>query len=61
MSDFKVVIETHNGERIWINPRCVVKMIRDRHGRYFIYLINGDIYEVGRREASTLEDFFKEL
>ena len=61
MGDFKVVIEVPTGEKVWINPRQVVKMVKSVSGRYFIYLSNGETYEVDRRKASTLEDFFKEL
>lgn len=61
MSDYKVVLELRSGEKIWINPRQVVKMVKNPEGRYFIYLTNKEVYEVDRRTASTLEDFFKEV
>lgn len=37
MGDFKVVIDIPTGEKVWINPRQVVKMIKSVSGRYFIY------------------------
>ena len=61
MSDYKVVLELRSGEKIWINPRQVVKMVKNPEGRYFKYLTNKEVYEVDRRTASTLEDFFKEV
>ena len=61
MSDTRVVVEFPDNRKIWINPQLIMKMERVADGRYFIHLINGEIYEIGHRTASELESYFEDL
>lgn len=60
MSSFKLVIDLADGTRIWVNMFQIVKMQKDTAGRYFIFLTNGECYEVDRRTASTVEEFLED-
>ena len=61
MGSYRVVLESSTGDLVWINPRQVIKMIKIPSGQYYVYLTNGEVYEVDRRQASTLENFFSSL
>lgn len=55
----KLILTMANETRLWINPAQIVKMERTPEGRFFIYLINGEIYEIDRRLASAVENYFE--
>lgn len=61
MADSRIMIDTHNGGRIWLNPQQILKMEKTPDGRYFVYMPNGEIFEIGSRAASNLEDYFEDL
>lgn len=61
MSDSRVVIEFPDSKKVWINPQHIIKMEKSADGRYFIYVTNGEIYEISHRVASSLESYFEDL
>ena len=59
MSDVRVTLELADGRTIWLNPRLMLKMEKTPDGRFFVYMVNGETYEIGRKEAGRVEDFFE--
>lgn len=59
MSDFKLVLNLPNGNRAWINLAQAVKMERTPDGRFFLYMINGEVFQISGRDASTVENYFE--
>lgn len=55
----KLILAMNNDTRLWINPAQIVKMERTLDGRFFIHLTNGEIYEVDRRMAGAVENYFE--
>lgn len=55
----KLILALANDSRLWINPAQILKMERTVEGRYFIYLTNGEIYEIDRRAAGAVENYFE--
>ena len=61
MADGRIIVETPDGSRIWLNPQQVLKMEKTPDGRYFIRMVNGENYAVDKRTAGKLEDYFEDL
>ena len=57
----KIILDLPGGVKVWINPQHVIKMEKTAEGRYFLRLINGEVYEIGHRQASNFEEFLEEL
>ena len=55
----KLILAMNNDTRLWINPAQIIKMERSPDGRFFIYLTNGEVYEVDRRMAGAVENYFE--
>ena len=60
MSSFRLILNMIDGGRLWINVAHIIKMQKTPDGRYFIYLVNGETYEVDHRTASMVENYFEE-
>ena len=58
--DHRIVIEFSNGHRIWVNPQHIVKMEKTVDGRYFIYLSNGEYYEISLHSARIFENYLED-
>ena len=61
MADTRIVIETPNDGKIWLNPQQILKMEKTPDDRFFIHMVNGEIFEVGKRTAGKVEDYFEDL
>ncbi|MBE6737784.1 MAG: hypothetical protein IKB72_02890 [Ruminococcus sp.] len=59
MRSFKLVIDLVNGSKVWINIPQMLKMEKTPDGHYFIYLVNGEMYEIDHRTASMVENYFE--
>ncbi len=59
MRSFKLVLDTPNGGKVWINIPQMLKMEKTPDGRYFLYLINGEVYEINHKTASLVENYFE--
>lgn len=57
--NYKVVVDLPNGKRVWINTAHLVKMEKTPDDRYFVYLINGEVYEINRGDAAKVENCFE--
>ena len=60
MRGFKLDLEMPDGSRVWVNGPQILKMVKTVDDRYFLYLVNGEMYEISRRMASTVEDYFED-
>lgn len=52
----KIVLELADGSKLWINRLMILKMRKAADGRYFIYLVNGEFYEINNQQARMVED-----
>ena len=52
----KVTIKLQDGSIVWLNRALVVKMRKAPDGRYFVYMINGECYEIDNKQARLVED-----
>ncbi len=59
MRDFKLVLGMPDGSKVWINLPQILKMVKAPDGHYFLYLLNGERYELDRRTASAVENYFE--
>lgn len=59
MRSFKFTIDFADGRRIWINLMQMLKMEKLPDSRYFIYLINGEKYEIDKKTARDVENYFE--
>ncbi len=60
MAEAKLELELKDGSRVWINLSQSIKMIKTPEGRYILYLINGETYEIDRRAASRVESYYED-
>ena len=59
MRPFKLVLDLPNGKKVWINIVQMLKMEKTPDDRYFLYLINGEIFEINHRTARIVENYFE--
>ena len=53
-----LVLNLQDGSRVWINLSQIVKMVK-RNGEYYLYLSNGDSYQIDHGTASWVENYFE--
>ena len=59
MRSFKLVLGLPDGGKGWINIPQMLKMEKTADGHYFLYLVNGDMYEIDHKTASMVENYFE--
>ena len=59
MRSFKFVLGMPDGGKVWINIPQMLKMEKPADGHYFLYLVNGDMYEIDHKTASMVENYFE--
>ncbi len=59
MRSFKLVLGMPDGGKVWINIPQMLKMEKTTDGHYFLYLVNGDMYEIDHKTASMVENYFE--
>ena len=59
MRSFKLVLDMPDGGKVWINIPQMLKMEKTSDGHYFLYLVNGDMYEIPHKTASMVENYFE--
>ena len=59
MRSFKLVLDLPDGGKVWINIPQMLKMEKTADGHYFLYLVNGDMYEINHKTASMVENYFE--
>lgn len=59
MRPFKLVLGMPDGGKVWINIPQMLKMEKTADGHYFLYLVNGDMYEIDHKTASMVENYFE--
>ena len=52
----KLILSLANDARIWLNPGQIVKMERTPEGRFYVFMSNGEVFEVDRRAAGAIEN-----
>lgn len=55
----KIILSLANDSRLWLNPNQIVKMERTPEGRYFVFMTNGEVFEIDRRTAGAIENHFQ--
>ncbi|MBQ8586947.1 MAG: hypothetical protein IJ453_02560 [Oscillospiraceae bacterium] len=55
----KIILSMANDSRLWLNPNQIVKMERTPEGRYFVFMTNGEVFEIDRRTAGAIENHFQ--
>lgn len=59
MRSIKLVLGMPDGGKVWINIPQMLKMEKTADGHYFLYLVNGDMYEIDHKTASMVENYFE--
>lgn len=59
MRSFKLVLSLHDGTKVWINIPQMLKMEKTPDNHYFLYLVNGDMFEIDHKTASMVENYFE--
>ncbi len=59
MRSFKFVIDLPNGGKVWLNLPQIIKMEKTPEGQYFVYLVNGEKYELNHSAARKVENYFE--
>lgn len=59
MRSFKLVLDLPDGGKVWINIPQMLKMEKTADGHYFLYLVNGEMYEINHKTASMVENYFE--
>ena len=59
MRSFKLVLESSDGTKIWINLAHMLKMEQEPDGKYYLYLINGERYLISHSTARFVENYFE--
>lgn len=59
MRDFKLVLDMPDGGKVWFNVPQMLKMEKTADGHYFLYMINGEMFEIDRRTARDIENYFE--
>ena len=55
----KIILSLANDSRLWLNPNQIVKMERTPEGRFFVFMTNGEVFEIDRRTAGAIENHFQ--
>ena len=55
----KIILSLANDSRLWLNPNQIVKMERTPDGRFFVFMTNGEVFEIDRRDAGAIENYFE--
>lgn len=59
MRSFKLVLEKLDGTKVWINLTQMLKMEKEPDGRYYLYLVNGERFEISHSIARFVENYFE--
>ena len=59
MRFFKLVIELPDKGKVWINLPQILKMEKTPDGHYFLYLVNGEMFELDHSTARMVENYFE--
>ena len=60
MLDCRIVFNTTDGKRIWINPLHIIKMTRTHDKRFFVLMVNGEEFEISHDSAKDFEKFLED-
>ena len=59
MRYFKLVLDMPDGSKVWINIPQILKMEKTADGHYFLYLVDGEMFELTHKEARMVENYFE--
>ena len=59
MRGCRIVLTKKDGNKVWINPMHVTKMEKTPDDRYFIFVTNGEVYQIDGKTARNLENSFE--
>ena len=59
MRDFKLVLSLQDGSKVWINIPQMLKMVKTPTGEYYLYLVNGESYQIDHGTARMVENYFE--
>ncbi|MBE6793107.1 MAG: hypothetical protein E7534_06410 [Ruminococcaceae bacterium] len=59
MMSFKLKLEMPDDTTVWVNMLQIVKMQKDAAGRYFIFMSNGEVFEINHSAAKRVEECFE--
>ncbi len=57
--NYKIVLDMPNGSKVWINVAQLLKMEKTPDGRFLVFLVNGEVYEINRGDAAKVENCFE--
>lgn len=59
MRSFKLVLPMPDGSKVWINIPQMLKMEKTPDGKYFLYLVNGEMVQLDHKNAKLVENYFE--
>lgn len=61
MKSAKLILNKPDGTKVWVNMLHAVKMEKLYDGKYFLFLLNGEVFEISQDAARTVERFLEDF
>ena len=55
MQKCKLILDLADGTRVFLNMFQMVKMVKTRDEKYFLYMSNGDVFPISYHEAKKVD------
>ncbi len=52
----KLVLSMSDGTKVWINLEQMLKMTKTPDGNYYLYMVNGEKYQIDHSTARVIEN-----
>ena len=52
----KLVLSMSDGTKVWINLEQMLKMTKTPDGNYYLYMVNGEKYQIDHSMARVIEN-----
>jgi hypothetical protein len=56
----RIVVNDKDGNLVWLPLHAMLKMTKEKDGKYYFYLINGEKYEISHDLASAIESHLED-
>lgn len=55
-----ITVTLPDGSRMWVNHNHILKIVQTNDCHFIVHLINGEMFEVGYKEAKKIEEYFQD-
>ena len=56
---YNLTVKKPNGVKVWLNLETIIKLEETPDKHYYIFLVNGEWFEIGSREADKIKEWFE--